>query len=196
MNVLDEYSQIHQDDLWIYNKLILSRKLGYACGPAGSPVPYSDFFIVRPVMNFMGMGRFARFESIENSTEHLHPGEFWCEVFKGPHLSVDFYREQCDLVVQGFRIADNSLYKWDKWQKIDKKIEFPSVLCNLVGNYEWINCEFIGNKLIEVHFRPNPDFCYGNTVAIPVWNDEMPQLDGKYKYVEDQDYLRKGFYID
>jgi hypothetical protein len=28
MEVFDEYSQIHQNDLRVYNKLILSRKLG------------------------------------------------------------------------------------------------------------------------------------------------------------------------
>jgi len=196
MEVFDEWSQIHQNDLWVYNKLILSRKLGYLCGPAGSPVPYSDFFIVRPVMNFMGMGRFARFEVIKKSTEYLHPGEFWCEIFKGTHLSVDFHRKQCVLVVQGFRNADNSLYKWNKWEKIDEKIEFPHILYDLIGDYEWINCEFIGNKLIEVHFRPNPDFRYGNNVAIPVWDHTTIELEGKYKYVEDEDYLRKGFYID
>lgn len=196
MDVLDEYSQIHQDDLWVYNKLILSRKLGYLCGPAGSPVPHSDFFIVRPVMNFMGMGRFARVESIENSTEHLHPGEFWCEIFQGDHISVDFYQKQCVLTVQGFRDSGNSLYMWNKWKKIDREIEFPPILNNLIDNYEWINCEFIGDKLIEVHFRQNPDFLYGNSIAIPVWDHKILELQNKYKYVQDEDYLRKGFYID
>ena len=64
------------------------------------------------------------------------------------------------------------------------------------GKYEWINCEFIGDKLIEVHFRRNPDFRYNNNVAIPVWeNGEIPAY-GKYKYIEDKDFLRKGFLID
>ena len=37
----------------------------------------------------MRMSRLSRIEFIENSTEHLHPSEFWCEVFIGEHLSID-----------------------------------------------------------------------------------------------------------
>ena len=66
----------------------------------------------------------------------------------------------------------------------------------LRGNYEWINCEFIDNKLIEVHFRRNPDFRYGNSVAVPVWKDQDIQKIDNLVFIEDQDYLRKGFYID
>jgi hypothetical protein len=69
-------------------------------------------------------------------------------------------------------IRSDDLYKWKKWTKINQEVEFPDILNNLKGNYEWINCEFIGNKLIEVHFRRNPDFRYGNSVAIPVWKGD------------------------
>ena len=196
MEALDEWSQIHQDDLWVYNKLMLSRKLGYVCGPAGVPVPHSDFFIVRPMMNLMGMGRLARVEPLDGDTEHLHPGEFWCEIFKGQHISVDFYEKQCVLMVRGVRSANNSLYKWDRWEKIDGEVAFPSFLNDLKGDYKWINCEFIGDNIIEVHFRQNPDFRYGNSVAIPVWKEDNTLIDSKYKYVDDEDYLRKGFFID
>ena len=115
----DEWNHIHSEDLWVYNKLFLSRVLGYTCGPAGTTVPKPDFYIVRPMVNLLGMGRFAR--------------------------------------------------------------------------KEWINCEFIGNKLIEVHFRRNPDFRYENSVAIPVWNDEKVE---NMTFIEDSDYLRKGFYVE
>jgi hypothetical protein len=100
------------------------------------------------------------------------------------------------LVVLGDRYDNKSLYKWKKWTKIDKDIEFPLILNNLKGNYEWINCEFIGNKLIEVHFRRNPDFRYGNSVAIPVWKGEKIQKIEDFTFVKDEDYLREGFYID
>lgn len=196
MEVFDEYSQIHQDDLWVYNKLILSRKLGYTCGPSGVPVPKSDFFIVRPCMNFMGMGRFARIEYLKDTTEHLHPGEFWCEIFQGDHLSVDYHKKEPILTVRGIQNHEKALYKWEKWEKVEKTIKYPSILEELKEEYDYVNCEFIGKKLIEVHFRQNPDFRYGNTVAIPIWNgDEIPK-NGKYKYMEDPDYLRRGFLID
>ena len=194
----EEWNQIHPDDLWVYNKLILSRVLGYNCGPCGISVPRPDFYVVRPSMNLLGMGRFSRLEWLEDLTEHLHPSEFWCEVFEGDHISVDYYNKISQLVVKGYRNKKNPLWKWDKWEKIDIKIEFPDILRELKGSYEWINCEFIGNKLIEVHFRRNSDFRFGNSIAIPVWENEvnMNVNDGKYKYVNDFDYLRTGFLID
>jgi hypothetical protein len=191
----DEWNNIHHDDLWIYNKLFLSRVLGYTCGPPGTTVPKSDFYIIRPSFNLLGMGRFARIEFVYKSTDQFHPAEFWCEIFDGEHLSVDFRNGQSELVVKGEKDNDDPLYKWKKWEKINQKIEFPSVLLKLKGNYEWINCEFIDNKLIEVHFRQNPDFRYNNTIAIPVWNDEKPEDVKDYTFIEDKDYYRSGFYI-
>jgi hypothetical protein len=142
------------------------------------------------------MGRDARIVKIDNSTDDLHPSEFWCQIFKGDHISVDFQNKEAKLVVLGERNPRSSIYKWTKWSKIDKEVEFPKILEDLVGNYEWINCEFIGDKLIEVHFRQNSDFRFGNTVAIPLWKGEKVQNLENYEYVEDPDYLRQGFYID
>lgn len=188
----DEWKNIHPSDIWIYNKLFLSRILDYTCGPIGTTVPKSDFYIVRPSFNLLGMGRFARKEWIVKYTDHFHPSEFWCEIFTGNHLSVDFKNKKSELVVIGTRDENEPYYKWKKWEKINQKIKFPSILENLKGNYEWINCEFINGNLIEVHFRRNPDFRYGNTVAIPVWGDEKEE---NLTFIEDNDYLRKGFYI-
>lgn len=195
LEVDDEWNNIHPSDLWVYNKLIISRILGYTCGPAGSTVPMSDFYIVRPCMNLLGMGRFARLEQLEKETEHLHPSEFWCEIFTGDHISVDFYQKTPKLVIKGTKNESDPLYKWKKWEKIDQEVKFPEILNNLVGQYDWINCEFIGNHLIEVHFRQNPDFRHGNSVALPVWNDETVKNDENYRFVSDPDYKRKGFLI-
>lgn len=192
----DEWNNIHNSDLWIYNKLILSRVLGYTCGPVGTAVPKPDFYIVRPMMNLLGMGRFARKEWIEQYTDEYHPAEFWCEFFTGPHMSVDFRDKKSELVVIGSRKSDDLLYKWSKWERVEKKVDFPAILNDLVGNYEYINCEFIGNRLIEVHFRRNPDFRYGNNVAIPIWKDENIEITSNYNYIKDEDYLRSGFLID
>lgn len=190
-----EYLNIHPKDLWVYNKLQLSRILGYTCGPSGTNVPKSDFYIVRPAINFLGMSIHARIEWIENSTDNFHPAEFWCEIFKGEHLSVDFRNQTSELVVKGTRKSESPLYKWEKWQKIDRKIGFPPILSDLYGNYEWINCEFIDNHLIEVQIRQNPDFRHGNSIAIPLWNDQKVENLDNFEYIEDSDYLRKGFYI-
>jgi len=190
----DEWNNIHPLDLWVYNKLILSRVLGYICGPVGVTVPKPDFYIVRPSINLLGMGRFARKEYLYKYTDHFHPAEFWCEIFEGDHLSVDYKNKQCELVVLGTRDKNDPYYKWKKWEKINFEVPFPEVLNYLKGNYEYINCEFIGNNLIEVHFRRNPDFKYNNSLAIPVWENENENEEDMI-FVKDQDYLRKGFYI-
>jgi hypothetical protein len=192
----DEWAIIHEDDLWVYNKLILAKKSGHLCGPTGVPVSRPGYYIVRPMFNLLGMGRNARIEWIRDYTDHFYPSDFWCEVFNGEHLSVDFYHKESRLVVKGHRHPSDPLYKWQRWEKVDRTIEFPEILKNLKGNYEWINCEFVDGNLIEVHFRQNPDFRYENTLAIPVWEEEMGREIEKYRYVEDGDYLRKGFYID
>ena len=195
MEIEEEFNSINSKDLWIYNKLQVSRLLNYKCGPAGMKVHSSGLYIVRPSVNFMGMGKKSRIVFLESSTEHLHPGEFWCEVFKGEHLSVDFVNGESVLVVKGHRNVKNSLSRWNCWSKLNRSVEFPSILKNLVGDYKVINCEFIGNQLIEVHFRPNPDFRHHNTIAIPVWTDETSRFYKNFRYIEDPDLDRVGFWI-
>jgi len=190
-----EWENICSEDLWVYNKLFLSKILKYVCGPTGTIVPKSNYYIIRPSFNLNGMGRLARIEWIEKNTDKYHPSEFWCEIFTGRHLSVDFYKKESKLVILGEKDLNAPLYKWKKWSKIYEEIQFPSVLNSLKGNYDWINCEFIGDKLIEVHFRQNPDFRYGNTIAIPVWSEDEKIEMNNFKYIEDSEYLRKGFYI-
>ena len=189
LTVEDEWSSIHPQDLWVYNKLQVSRVLGYECGPIGLLVPRPDFYIIRPCINFMGMGRHARIEYLNGDTEHLHPGEFWCEVFEGEHISVDYYKGEQELTVKGVRDPQDPLYKWKKWYKVDREIPLPKLLQNL--DYDWINCEFIGDKLIEIHLRGNPDFRYNNDSVIPVWEG-----DDVKTYIEDNAYHRLGFIID
>jgi hypothetical protein len=195
----DEWNHIHSKDLWVYNKLFLSRRLGYLCGPAGTTVPKPDFYIVRPSFNLFGMSRLARIEWIEKRTDDMHPAEFWCEIFKGDHISVDYHHQEQDLCVLGTREEGSPIYKWTKWEKINKNIIFPDILRNLNKHYEWINCEFIGEKLIEVQFRRNPNFRYNNKVAIPVWIENEKDLNEKYKnykFIEDVSYDRIGFLIE
>lgn len=190
-----EWSIVDSKDLWLYNKLQLSTLLGYLCGPAGVDVPKSNYYIIRPSINFSGMGRFSRIEWLENATDHLHPGEFWCEIFTGEHISVDFYEKTPKLVIKGFRNKNNPTYKWNCWTKIDRDVEFPNILNNLNGNYPIINCEFIDNKLIEVQLRKNLDFRWNNKISIPVWKGQKSVCPKGFTFVYDEDYYRIGFFI-
>ena len=48
MNTEDEvWAILKPEDIWIYDKLILSKKLGYVCGPIGVDVPMAIEFSVQ-----------------------------------------------------------------------------------------------------------------------------------------------------
>ena len=202
MEVLEEFVQVRPDDLWIYNKLQISRKLGYNCGPIGAPVPWPGEYIIRPVMNFLGMGRNARkidLNPTDLTENYAHPGEFWCEYFTGEHISVDFVHKKPVLVVTGEKESTKSSIeesRWTIWRKIDRVVAFPPFLEQISEEYPTINVEMIGGNVIEVHLRGNPDFVWGNTVAIPVYDDEELHPPEGFTYIESPDYTRKGFYIN
>jgi hypothetical protein len=196
------WKNAREEDLWIFDKLIVSRKLGYTCGPVGVDVPAPGMYIVRPCVNIPGMGRGAKFEWIVNSTFHLPPGHFWCEIFEGRHLSIDYtklgsqqYKQV--LAVEGFKNPNDPIYRFSKWEKVDDIIPMPPIFLQLLEKYEYVNIEYIGNRAIEIHFRHNPDFVHGNSVAYPVWKDDPIMMDMQgLRYIEAPDYHRKGFWID
>lgn len=187
------------EDLWIFDKLIVARKLGYACGPVGTDVLSPDHYIVRPCVNIPGMGRGASIQWIEQDTTDLPPGYFWCELFKGRHISVDYKDGQQVLTVEGFREWNNDeLWRFSAWKKIDEIIPLPSIFSSLTKKYDCINIEYIDGNPIEIHLRHNPDFIYGNSIAFPVWNDRMYDVEhsSQLRYIEAPDFHRKGFWID
>lgn len=183
---MDEFQQVRTEDLWLYDKLILSSKLGYVCGPVGCEVPKPGHYIVRPTVNFLGLGIGTSIEWIEDSTDHLPPGYFWCEIFEGPHYSIDYSRTYCKLVVEGIKSKD-TFQKWDRWIKRDIEIPIPKFLRYYSLTYPWLNIEMIGNKVIEVHLRCNPDFQYNNTEFIPVWEGENTTPPHGYRYIDHPD---------
>ena len=191
------WKNAHLDDLWIFDKLIVSRKLGYNCGPAGMEVPSPDWYIVRPCVNIPGMGRGASFDWLEKTTHQLDAGYFWCEIFNGRHISVDYKNGNQVLAVEGFREEGDPLFRFSKWEKVNDIIPIPSIFYQLINRYEYINIEYIDGYAIEIHLRSNPDFVHGNSVAYPVWKDNPIIMDMHgLKYIEAPDYKRKGFWID
>ena len=182
------------DELWVYDKLILSRKLGYKCGPAGIDVPEPGWYIVKPCMNVMGLGLGASKMHLPQYTLDLPPGYFWCEFFTGKHLSVDYAYGKQVLCVEGFKKED-TFTKWDKWVKTEDEIPFPKVL-EQFKTKPIINCEFIGGNLIEAHFRSNPDFPNNRKEYIPVWEGQEIKPPKDYEYVVDPDvHGRIGAYV-
>ena len=194
------WKDVDPNHIWVMDKLILARKLGYTCGPVGLDVPKPAWYIVRPCVNMQGMGLGAEKVWIEKLTTHLPIGYFWCEFFEGRHLSIDYAYGKPKLKIEGFK-QENTFIKWDKWKKVDDwpAIEcvysFPKILNDYRYTYPVINCEFIGNKLIEVHFRENEDFKDGIEEFIPVWKGQSTEPPPGYRYVSNPDQERIGAFV-
>jgi len=171
----DVWDFIDPEDLWIYDKLILSKRLKYDCGPAGVNPSKHNRYIVRPCVNFRMMGRNAKIieMSSESDLDLVPDGFFWCEVFEGRHLSFDFYKGKQHLAVEGFRDSER-LDRFSRWSKVDDTFILPDVLQPVASKYEWLNVEVIGDKVIEVHLRYNDDFSNHNSnEIIPIWKENF-----------------------
>lgn len=189
------WKNIKPEHIWVLDKLILSRKMYYKCGPVGLDVPVPGYYIVRPCVNLMGLGLGAQKVYLEKSTNHLPLGYFWCEWFEGRHLSIDYHLGKQILAVEGYK-PDNTFTKWDHWVKVSDRLKFPDILTEFIDQYDWINCEFIGKRLIEVHFRHNEDFDGGISHFIPVWTGEETNPPAGYTYREYPDvHGRIGAFI-
>jgi len=172
MDDADVWEFIDPDDLWIYDRLILSKKLGYYCGPAGTKPHRQGEYVVRPCVNFRMMGKGASIQKLENI--NVPDGFFWCEVFKGRHLSFDYYQGEQVLAVEGFRNDSYRLDRFSRWEKVEDEFEIPSILLPITKKYDWLNLECIGDRVIEVHLRYNDDFeGHSARTIIPVWKEEF-----------------------
>ena len=163
------------------DKLILARKLGYVSGPTGMDVPIPNWYIVRPCVNMLGLGLGAERVWLDMYTMHLPLGFFWCEEFKGRHLSVDYHHGVQHICIEGHK-PDNTFTQWDKWIKTDDQVPLPKELKQFT-KYEWLNVEYINGKAIEVHLRHNEDFVDNISEFIPVWEgqDITPPKGYTYK---------------
>jgi len=169
---IDVFDNISSDDLWCVDKLILSKKLGYKCGPAGIPPSVPGQYIVRPIVNLKMMGVGATIKYLDSDS--IPDGYFWCEMFTGRHLSFDYHWGKQTLAVEGFRSDTNRLDRFSRWTRVVDMFVLPEVLQNVADRYAWFNVEVIGNKVIEVHFRYNDDFANHNAnTIIPVWQEEF-----------------------
>ena len=121
------------------------------------------------------MGKGAVFMELSPVDHEAVPdGYFWCEVFKGRHLSFDYHFGKQVLAVEGFRDDPSRLDRFSRWEKTADKFTLPKLLVPIAKKYEWVNVEVIGGRVIEVHLRYNDDF-YSHTsdVIVPVWKDRF-----------------------
>jgi hypothetical protein len=194
MNDSDVWKFVDADDLWIFDKLILSKKLGYDCGPAGVLPKREGRYIVRPCVNYRMMGVGAKFMHLNTTDDIIPDGHFWCEIFEGPHLSFDYHYGQQVLAVQGFR-EDENLSRFLFWKRVQQKFNIPPLLRSIAQKYEWLNIEVVGDKVIEVHLRENDDFKgHDGNIVVPIWKGEAIDTT-KYKFRWDPCRDRIGFYV-
>ena len=173
MNDSDFWNIVDPKNLWVTDKLILAKRLGYLCGPAGVKVPEDGYYVVRPCVNYRMMGRGASIQYLYADEDSIPDGFFWCEPFEGRHLSFDYHYGEQILAVEGFR-DENRLDRFSMWRKTRDVYSLPDFLQEIANTSEWFNVEVIGNRIIECHFRFNDDFAnHSSNIIIPVWKDRF-----------------------
>ena len=187
----EKYPQHHN---W-FNKLWVSEKLRYNCGPGGTAPKKSGYYIIRPIYNLSGMGVGAKKVLIETGDlKAVQAGYFWCEWFHGRHYSAtyEFVHDVKPFwkLISCFEGFSNPamLQGFREWKRSSYIPEVPREL-NELSDVGLINVEFKNNKVIEVHLRDTPDPDYDH--IIPTWMSD--QLNGKV-LSERNDKLRKDGY--
>lgn len=192
----DVYSKIDIKDLWVYDKLILAKLMGYIAGPAGVDLPSPGEYIVIPITNLMGMGKGAYIHNFNTvDTSSMSPGFFWSEIFSGPHLSIDVVNGKTDVVYEG---TPAGLHRFTSWRLLYTDIKHPDFIIDLSRKYGVVNYETRGDKILEVHLRANPDWTkHRADVLIPVWADDvdLQYLIADKDFVYDPDNERLGFIV-
>lgn len=200
---------------WIFNKLELSLKLNYCAGPGGTSVPEDGEYVARPIYNLSGMGVGARRVYLKRKDyKTVGPGEFWCQFFYGPNITIDYCWDKVDgktvlrpkFAAQGFRTSKH-LYRFSAWKKIDPPIYNLPEWINTLQDVPYFNIEFIDEKIIEIHLRTVMDFPNNTTNIIPIWSDmDLDECKGfersgytMYTNFDDADghleVKRIGFYV-
>jgi len=181
---------------WLFNKLELSSRLGYDCGPACVPIKKTGNYIIRPIYNLcgMGIGAHKKFLDVNIHAEkmiyhkHIPPGYFWCEWFDGNHYSIDYkwvdegkggihshWEPFC--CMKGTHFNTDNLTKFKEWEVID----FPfsvDVLPEWIHGIEtekYLNIETKDDKVIEIHLRQGNTLAWNyniGTKITPVWKNE------------------------
>lgn len=197
----DVWKFIDDEDIWIFDKLIVARKSGHICGSRSFEIPESGMYCIRPVTNFKGHSLNSRIEYREKGDKmmDIHPGEFWVKKFNGLHVSVDYIGGEQALTVAGYRNQSDPLHRFNYWVKEKHYLPLPKMLHGFVDKYPVINCEYIGGKLVEIHLRQNPDFLWGNTRMIPVWDvEQLDNIPSGFRYIPDNppEEKRLGMLID
>ena len=183
MEDCEAYSLYPHHRKW-FNKLYVAETFGYDCGPAGVAPTKDGTYVIRPIYNLSGMGIGAVVKEIKAGDHTAVPaGYFWCEYLTGKHLSANYVwqydRDHIDgkwinpwkggSCWEGVNMPIN-LTKFIEWKRSDYIPRVPDQLASL-RDVKFINVEFKGDQVIEVHLRHSPDPDYDH--IIPVWSSDL-----------------------
>jgi hypothetical protein len=138
----------------------------------------------------MGVGACRQFITIGDLSK-VPPGYFWCEIFQGDNVTVDYEWQNNNLTpvfaARGSRTS-NKLYRFSGWHRIESPdIKLPDWTSSL-NDVPRLNIEYIDNKIIEIHLRRGDgNFPPGATDIIPIWSDMSQD--------ELEPYIRRGYNI-
>tara|TARA_B100000780_G_C21098001_1_gene442928 strand:- start:1176 stop:1868 length:693 start_codon:yes stop_codon:yes gene_type:complete len=211
---------------WLFNKLELSSKLKYDCGPACFPISNANTYIIRPIYNLYGMGIGAHKKFLDPKIhgeemkyhKHIPPGYFWCEYFEGTHYSLDFIREGNRWTpfssMIGRQDTEQSLSRFVEWEVITPSfftVDLPKWIEN-IQTEKYLNIETKGKKILEIHLRSGNDVAWNfkpGTKIIPVWKGvdykeykHLPFIENFHKesfiYEADGNLsdIRLGYYVN
>ena len=164
-----------------FNKLWLSEKMQYNCGPCGIAPNNSGWYIVRPIYNLSGMSLGASKLWIPSDDySRVPPGYFWCQWFEGTQTSTTYRWSDGQWVAQHCWKATrdhSNLSKFVKWQRNSNRDQYKTLpsFFNQLSDVKLINVEHVGDKIIEVHLRDTPDPCYDEIV--PIWSSGQNEVE-------------------
>jgi hypothetical protein len=210
---------LYDDDCWelypnlrnYFDKYWVAKIQGLKCGDSSVPVLETGFYCVRPVVNLHGMSKDTRFQFLEKG-DIIEDGFFWCEYLHGNQYSIDYKKDKSGnrtvhLAVEASIELKTKLrtpYKFKAWHRLSThdyiRFPFPAILEEeKLKEVETINVEYIGNTIIEVHLRGNPDFEGHNYDTLWVaWETDTPEDTDGWTFIADEDHSgvekRLGFY--
>ena len=179
----------YPEQRWVFNKLEVSDRLGYHCGPAGVPIEKKGYYVVRPIYNLYGMGIGSHKVYLDPEKNHddmiehkfIPPGYFWCEWKDGAHFSIDYKKVNGKWVsfsqMVGMHSSDDNLVKFKSWKVVNPTqiiINLPDWVQELeTENY--LNIETKGHDITEIHLRSGNDNIWDykpNTMVYPIWKGD------------------------
>jgi hypothetical protein len=152
--------ELHPQHRWVYNKLLVAKSQGLACGTrAVMPLQFPVF--TKPTTNLRGMG--VGGHVLHNAAEFRElcaAEDFWSTYLRGWHVSTDWAVVQGEPVwcrhARGIPAPGGTFYYWVIEAGRREPMEYYCrrwIRSHLRDYTGMVNLETIGGRIIEVHLR-------------------------------------------